>query len=73
LQLLALQIGQIVSYSELARELGVSVVTVQKYIYLLEEAFIVFSLFGFSRNLRNELRKSPKVYFYDVGIRNAVL
>lgn len=73
LELLALQIGQIVSYSELAREIGVSTVTVQKYIYLLEEAFIIFSLRGFSRNIRNELKKSPKIYFYDVGIRNAII
>lgn len=73
LELLALQIGQIVSYSELARQLGISTMTVQKYIHLLEESFIIFSLFGFSRNLRNELKKSPKVYFYDVGIRNAII
>lgn len=73
LELLALQIGQIVSYSELAREIGVSTVTVQKYIHLLEEAFIIFSLHGFSRNMRNELKKSPKIYFYDVGIRNAII
>jgi uncharacterized protein len=73
LQLLALQIGQIVSYSELGRQLGISTVTVQKYIHLLEESFIIFSLYGFSRNLRNELKKSPKIYFYDVGIRNAII
>lgn len=73
LQLLALQIGQIVSYSELAREIGVSTMTVQKYIHLLEESFIIFSLRGFSRNMRNELKKSPKIYFYDVWIRNAII
>jgi uncharacterized protein len=73
LELLALQIGQIVSYSELARQLGISTTTVQKYIHLLEESFIIFSLFGFSRNLRNELKKSPKIYFYDIGIRNAII
>ena len=73
LQLLALQIGQVVSYSELAREIGVSTVTVQKYIHLLEESFIIFSLHGFSRNLRNELKKSPKIYFYDVWVRNAII
>jgi uncharacterized protein len=73
LQLLALQIGQIVSYSELAREIGVSTITVQKYIHLLEESFIIFSLRGFSRNMRNELKKSPKIYFYDVWVRNAII
>ena len=73
LQLLALQIGQIISYSELAREIGVSTVTIQKYIHLLEESFIIFSLHWFSRNMRNELKKSPKIYFYDVGIRNAII
>ncbi len=73
LQLLALQIGQIVSYSKLAREIGVSTITVQKYIHLLEESFIIFSLHGFSRNLRNELKKSPKIYFYDVWVRNAII
>lgn len=73
LQLLALQIGQIISYSELAREIGVSTVTVQKYIHLLEESFIIFSLHGFSRNIRNELKKSPKIYFYDIWVRNAII
>lgn len=73
LRLLALQIGSEVSYSELAQKLGISTVTVQKYIYLLEESFIVFTLSGLSRNLRNEITKSPKIYFYDVGIRNALI
>lgn len=73
LLLLALQVGGEISYSELAQKLGVSVHTVQRYIYLLEESFIVFTLRGFSRNLRNEIVKSPKIYFYDVGVRNALL
>jgi predicted AAA+ superfamily ATPase len=73
LRLLALQIGSTISYSELGQKLSISVATVQKYIYLLEESFIVFTLPGFSRNLRNEITKSPKIYFYDVGIRNALI
>ncbi len=73
LTLLALQVGSEVSYSELARTLGINVATVQKYVYLLEESFIVFTLRAFSRNLRNELKKSQKIYFYDVGIRNALI
>lgn len=73
LRLVALQIGKEVSYSELAIELSMSTVSVQKYLYLLEEAFIVFTLPGLSRNLRNEITKSPKIYFYDVGVRNALI
>ena len=61
------------SYRELATKLGVSVATVQKYLHLLEESFIIFTLHGFSRNLRNEITKSPKIYFYDVGIRNTLI
>lgn len=73
LRLIALQIGKEVSYNELAQKLNISVMTVQKYIYLLEESFIIFSLRGFSRNLRNEITKSPKIYFYDIGVRNALI
>lgn len=73
LQLLALQVGSEVSYSELATSLGIDKNTVTKYIDILEKAFIVFSLTSFSRNLRNELKKSKKVYFWDLGIRNALI
>lgn len=70
---LALQIGSEVSYNELGQICGIDNETVEKYISLLEKAFIVFRLHSFSRNLRNELKKSRKVYFYDNGIRNAVV
>jgi len=73
LRLLAFQVGSEVSFSELAQKLGVNTVTVQKYVDLLEKSFILISLGGFSRNLRNEIVKSPKIYFYDLGIRNALI
>lgn len=72
-QALAFQIGQQVSYHELGQMIGLNNETVQRYIGLLEKAFIIFRLPSFSRNLRNELKKSRKIYFYDVGIRNAVI
>lgn len=70
---LALQIGSEVSYNELAQTVGSDSKTVEKYIDLLEKCFVVFRLNGFNRNLRTELRKSKKIYFYDNGIRNAVI
>lgn len=73
LELLALQLGNEVSFNELANKLGVSNHTVKKYIDLLEKCFVVFSLRSFSRNLRNEINKSQKIYFYDLGIRNAII
>lgn len=73
LQLLALQLGQEVSLSELALKLGIDRLTVQKYIDILEQAFIVFKLNAFSRNKRKEISKSIKVYFYDLGIRNSLI
>jgi len=73
LKLLALQVGSEVSFSEIAQTLEVSSQTVSKYIDLLEKCFIVFSLRSFSRNLRKEIGKSQKVYFYDLGIRNAII
>lgn len=73
LQALSFQIGQEVSYGELATLLKVSKETIRRYIHLLEEAFIIFRLTPFSRNLRTELRKLRKIYFYDVGIRNALI
>ncbi|MFY9310115.1 MAG: ATP-binding protein [Bacteroidia bacterium] len=72
-QALAFQIGSEVSYNELGQMCGLDKETVEKYIMLLEKAFIVFRLNSFSRNLRNELKKSRKIYFYDNGIRNAVI
>ena len=73
LRALAFQIGQEVSYAEIAQLTGSNEKTVGKYIDILEKAFIVFRLPSFSRNLRNELKKSRKVYFYDLGIRNYVV
>lgn len=73
LELLALQLGNEVSYSELSCKLGISHHTVKRYIDLLEKSFIIFHLRAFSRNLRNEIVKSQKIYFYDLGIRNALL
>lgn len=73
LKALALQVGSQVSMHELSQLLGVSAPTVEKYIDLLEKSFIIFSLSSFSRNLRNEIKKSRKYYFYDLGIRNALI
>lgn len=73
LQALAFQIGSQVSYTELGNLCGLDNKTVEKYISLLEQAFVVFRLSSFSRNLRNELKFSKKIYFYDNGIRNAVI
>jgi predicted AAA+ superfamily ATPase len=73
LQALALQIGGEVSYNELAQLLGIDRATVSRYIALLEQAYIIFHLPPFSRNLRKELGKLRKVYFYDLGVRNALI
>jgi predicted AAA+ superfamily ATPase len=73
LEALALQIGSEVSYNELAKLLGIDQITVRRYIDLLEKTFVIFRLRSFSRNVRNELKKSRKIYFYDNGIRNALL
>ena len=70
---LALQVGSEVSYNEIAQTVGSDSKTVEKYIDLLEKCYIVFRLGAFSRNLRTELKKSKKIYFYDNGIRNAVI
>ena len=73
IQALALQIGNEVSYYELGQLVGADNQTVERYVDLLEKAFIVFRLSALSRNLRNELKKSRKIYFYDNGIRNSVI
>jgi len=73
LQALAFQIGSQVSMNELSNTLGIDGKTVARYISLLEQAFIVFRLPSYGRNLRNELKSSQKIYFYDAGIRNAVI
>ena len=73
LQMLALQLGNEVSYQEIATQLGISRLTVQKYIDLLEQSFVIFTLRAFSRNIRKEISKSVKIYFYDLGIRNSLI
>jgi predicted AAA+ superfamily ATPase len=73
LKALALQLGNEVSYNELAQIVGADKQTVETYIDLLEKTYIVFRLNAFSRNVRNELKKSRKIYFYDNGIRNAII
>lgn len=73
LQALALQLGSQVSYHELGQTIGSDSETVQRYIELLEKTYVIFRLRSFSRNLRHELKKSRKIYFYDNGIRNALI
>jgi len=73
LKALALQIGSEVSYHEIGQLVGADKGTIEKYITLFEQTFIVFSLPSFSKNVRNELKKSKKIYFYDCGIRNAII
>lgn len=73
LQALALQMGSEVSYNELAQTCGLDPKTVESYVTLLEQSYIIFRLGSFSRNLRNELKFARKIYFWDCGIRNAVI
>jgi predicted AAA+ superfamily ATPase len=73
LRLLAYQIGSTVSYNELGRQLGISTDTVISYIDLLEKVFVIYRLSGFSKNMRKEIVKNKKIYFYDVGVRNAII
>ena len=73
LRAVALQVGSEVSYNELAGLIGVSRTLVESYLKILEQAFIIFPLTSYSNNLRNEIKKGVKYYFWDNGIRNAVL
>ena len=73
LRLLAFQVGQLVSVNELAQKLAINRETVERYIDLLEKAFVIFRLPAFSRNLRKEVAKMDKIYFYDTGIRNYLI
>ena len=70
---LAFQIGSQVSYGELAGLVGIDAKTVEKYIDILEKNYIVYRLPSYSKNMRNEIKFSRKIYFYDLGIRNAVI
>ena len=73
LKALAFQVGQEVTYHELAQLLGANQVTIERYIDLLEQVFVIFRLTSLSRNLRNEIKRGRKIYFYDNGIRNALI
>lgn len=73
LQLLAFQIGKQVSFTELGKQLSMSKNTVERYLDLLEKVFVIYKLSGFSRNLRKEITKSQRYFFYDTGVRNALI
>ncbi|MBQ2489726.1 MAG: ATP-binding protein [Bacteroidales bacterium] len=73
LQALAFQVGSEVSTNELARTLQTDNKTIDKYIDMLEKCYVIFRIGGLSRNLRTELKKAKKIYFYDNGVRNAVI
>lgn len=73
LQALAWQVGNEVSYNELAQIAGIDKATVNTYIDLLEKSFVIFRLNPFARNLRNEISTSRKIYFYDNGVRNTII
>lgn len=70
---LALQVGSEVSFNEVASTVGSDPKTVERYVDLLEKCYVIYSLHGLSRNLRNELKKTRKIFFYDTGIRNAII
>jgi len=73
LRLIAFQIGHDVSYAELASSLNSHPKTVRRYLELLEKTFVIFSVMGFSRNLRKEYTKTPRYYFWDNGVRNVII
>jgi predicted AAA+ superfamily ATPase len=73
LKLIAFQIGKEVSLQEIARQTGINGRTVEKYLDLLEKAFVIKRVSGFSRNLRKEISKNSRYYFYDNGARNAII
>jgi len=73
LTLLALQIGSEVSISELAKNTNLTQATVENYLDILEKMFVIFNIRGFSRNLRKEISKTSKYYFFDMGVRNALI
>ncbi len=73
LRLIAFQVGNEVSHSELAEKVGIDVKTVGRYLDLFEKSFVLYNLRGFSRNLRSEVTKKSKYFFYDNGVRNAII
>lgn len=72
-QALAFQVGNEVSYNEIAQLVGIDKNTVSNYIDLLEKSFVVFRINSFSKNLRNEIKANKKIYFYDNGVRNMII
>ena len=73
LRLLAFQVGSEVSHNELGMQLGTDYKTIGRYLDLLEKSFVIFNVRGFSKNLRKEITKKSKYYFYDTGMRNAII
>jgi predicted AAA+ superfamily ATPase len=73
LKLLAFQIGNVINYSELANSLDADQRVIKRYVEIFEQSFIIFRLFPYSKNKRKEIIKSPKIYFYDTGLRNALI
>lgn len=73
LKLLAYQIGSLVNVSELANRLNINIKTVRRYLQIFETSFIMFSVFPYSSSGRDEIGKMPKIYFYDTGLRNAII
>ncbi|MEI7578932.1 MAG: ATP-binding protein [bacterium] len=73
LKLLAYQIGNLISYTELSSRLGISTPTVQRYIDIFEQSFLIYRLYPYSKKLREEIGKAPKIYFWDLGLRNALI
>lgn len=73
LKLLAFQIGNLINYSELANSLKADQRTIKRYIEIFEQSFILFRIYPYSKNKRDEILKSPKIFFYDTGVRNALI
>lgn len=73
LKLLAYQTGQLVNYSEIAQRVGKDARTIKKYVQIFHQSYITFELLPFSQNSRDEIGKNPKIYFWDVGLRNALI
>lgn len=73
LKLLAFQIGKLINYSELSSRLSLNQETIKRYIEIFEQSFIIYRLYPYFQNKRLEISKSPKIYFYDTGLRNAVI
>ena len=73
LKVLAYQIGNVINYAEISRKISLSIPTVQRYIDIFEQSFLLYRLFPFSKNKRDEIGKSPKIYFWDLGLRNGLI